>query len=292
MRGERFLRKPDRQLRVRGASTPDVSFNQADLPSKSRHPESVTVSMDAAAAAECTSAEAEARAGRGGTGAISDRAYVVSVGRDVAVEVSAGRTGDAFDARGAFAAGETAGAFAGTAGAPATSAVRTAAFSVWAAATCGSIDDVEGHDPPASIASRKSPARTRAIEATFAGAGLRAAVDTGSAAVAVLAIERPRVRRRAPFTRSEIFFSESRRNLRSADSRYTALPVLPGCRVFFAGTEALLGGIGDMPGLILSKRAARWNYRTRQPTCGPKMKMWPNLGEADCFIMSSKASVP
>src|SRR6188508_1049499 len=132
MRGERFLRKPDRQLRVRGASTPDVSFNQADLPSKSRHPEIVTVSMDAAAAAEWASAGAEGRAGESGTGAVSARALVVSIGRDVAVEVTAGRTGDAFDSRGACAAGDTAGAFAGTAGAPATSAVRTAAFSVCA----------------------------------------------------------------------------------------------------------------------------------------------------------------
>jgi len=124
--------------------------------------------MDAAAAAEWASAGEDGLAGEGGTGAVSARALVVSIGRDVAVEVTAGRTGDAFDSRGAFAAGETAGTFAGTAGAPATSAVRTAGFSVCAAATCGSTDDVEGHDPPASIASRKSPARTRAIEATFA----------------------------------------------------------------------------------------------------------------------------
>src|SRR5688572_18133655 len=164
--------------------------------------------MDAAAAAECASAEAEGRAGEGGTGAISARGFAASVGCDVAFAFTAAGTGNVFTARGAFAAGEAVSGFARTTGALATSAVRTAAFSACAAETCGSTDDAEGHDPPASVASRKSPAKTRAIDATVAGAGLRAAVGAGSPAVAALAIERPRARRRAPFTRSEIFFSE------------------------------------------------------------------------------------
>jgi hypothetical protein len=191
---------------------PDGSFNQAESPSYSRHPVIVTLSTDVAAACWVASTGVEAGVVGDTSGAGSIRTLTGSVGRDASFAITADGAGDASRARGAATAGVVEVAFAGTAGASGTPADRTAAFSV---ALSGDGDD---HKMPTNAAHNTVPPRTRAT-GTFADAGLLSATTGGWDAVEVFALERAGVRRRAFFTRSEIFFSDSRRNLRSADSR-------------------------------------------------------------------------
>jgi len=172
----------------------------------------VTVSLDATATSRCASTGAEAGLVGDGLGAISVRTVAVSAGRDVTFGVTAADAGGAFTARGTTAAGDSVSDFAGTAGALATSAVSTAVFSV---AFTGDGDD---HRTPTNTANTTAPMSTNATGA-LVGAELPMPSTGGCDGVADFALARARVRRPALFTRSEIFFSDSRRNLRSADNR-------------------------------------------------------------------------
>jgi hypothetical protein len=71
---------------------------------------------------------------------------------------------------------------------------------------------------PASAPTETTVARMKAIGASSDNAG-RLTRDAGAGDFTALGVERPPLRRRAVFRRAEIFFSESFRNLRSADSR-------------------------------------------------------------------------
>ena len=171
----------------------------------------VTVSMDAAAS-WCTSAGAEERAVGDGVGTISVRTLASSGGRDVVFAMTVAGAGAAVNAGGAIGVGGALSGFADVAGALATSAVRTAPFSV------AFTDDGDDHKTPTNTANTTAPMRTNATGA-FVGAGLPTVLTGGCDGVADFALARARVRRPALFTRSEIFFSDSRRNLRSADKR-------------------------------------------------------------------------
>jgi hypothetical protein len=103
-----------------------------------------------------------------------------------------------------------------TTGTPPTSALETVTSLRCASAICESTGDA---NQLASAPTETTATRMKAIGARSAIALRRLTRDGRTEAFTAVGVERTRLRRRADLRRSEIFFSESFRNLRSANSR-------------------------------------------------------------------------
>jgi hypothetical protein len=235
---ERFFRNPDRQLRDRGASPPDVSFSQNDSSLSRRHPVIVTA-VESWAWTPAFGRGATAAAGGAGSAADAREADATTTTRgdsaaSVALAVAAGGAGSGADAREAAAIATTCGDW--TAGAVLTAevvagALDAAPFGVSSRVMAVSIGGVSACGRASALAiSAWTDGWRAAISATAATAhitpkaiGQKLVADGTCVEFLVPAVFFDRVDRDGFFTfftRSGILLREIFRSLWSAESRY------------------------------------------------------------------------